>query len=175
MSLEWMPEPKERLFFITASGNGPVHVHYVTESTAVHVGKDGRINVELYLKPDGSPALSLEEQLAVSVLRKDVVASLALADDVREKFVEPEGFVSREDLKKIVVGLKDEVERSDKEDSRLRDVLDKQRKLLIGKIEELQADKRRLEQELLELRHVGRSDVWPNVRERYLRPHDPPR
>lgn len=114
MSLEWMPEPKERLFFITASGNGPVHVHYVTESTAVHVGKDGRINVELYLKPDGSPALSLEEQLAVSVLRKDVVASLALADDVREKFVEPEGFVSREDLKKIVVGLKDEVEKMDR-------------------------------------------------------------
>jgi hypothetical protein len=109
-----MPEPKERLFFITASGNGPVHVHYVTESTAVHVGKDGRINVELYLKPDGSPALSLEEQLAVSVLRKDVVASLALADDVREKFVEPEGFVSREDLKKIVVGLKDEVEKMDR-------------------------------------------------------------
>ena len=107
----WVPAPGEKMFFVTPFKGH--HVQFVCRGDRFEILDDGDVEVRMTLRREpGTP--SLEEHLAVAVLQKDEVAALALADDVREKFAEPIGFRSREELKAIIVGLKGEIERLDR-------------------------------------------------------------
>jgi hypothetical protein len=160
MGLEWVPEAGEKIFLVV-EGRG-YHAQHLVYEAGISVKNDGRMFIHFDLNPHGTP-LSLEEQLAVSVLRKDAVAALALADDVKDRFVEPEGFVSRERLKEIIVELKGEIERGDFVEKSLR-----------GALRDVRKERDDLERELAILRESGRcvnckaspcvcSRRWPGV------------